>query len=337
MMEYRILGKSELKVSAVGFGGIPIQRGNVDEAKKTIMKARELGINFIDTARGYTVSEEFIGEALDGIRDKWIIATKSMARDKVAMKKDIDISLKNLRTNYIDLYQLHNIKTKEDLEKVLSEEGAYRALMEAKEAGKIGHIGLTSHSLELLEYAIELDKFETIMYPYNIVENQADELFKRAEELNIGVIAMKPLAGGAIEDGALALKFIRNNRSVTVAIPGMGNCKEVEENAKVYEIDSKLTEDEIKKIEEIKNSLGTEFCRRCGYCAPCPQGIDIPSMFIFSGYKERYGLGAWAEDRYFAQKNRAKDCVECGACEKKCPYELPIRKMLAKVRGTFNE
>ena len=104
--------------------------------------------------------------------------------------------------------------------------------------------------------------------------------FKRAEKLNIGVIAMKPLAGGAIEDGALALKFIRNNRSVTVAIPGMGNCKEVEENAKVYEIDSKLTEDEIKKIEEIKNSLGTEFCRRCGYCAPCPQGIDIPLSLI---------------------------------------------------------
>ncbi|WP_462392479.1 aldo/keto reductase [Clostridium cadaveris] len=336
-MEYRVLGKSGLKISAIGFGGIPIQRGSVEEAKGAIVKAQDLGINFIDTARGYTVSEEFIGEALEKRRSSWIIATKSMARDKVSMAKDIEISLKNLRTNYIDLYQLHNIKTREDLEKVLSEEGAYRALIDAKESGKIGHIGLTSHSLELLEYAIELDKFETIMYPYNIVENQADELFKRANELNIGVIAMKPLAGGAIEDGTLALKFIRNNPAVTVAIPGMGNCKEVEENSKVYEENQNLSEEDLKNINEIKKELGNEFCRRCGYCAPCPRGIDIPTMFIFSGYKERYGLGAWAEDRYFSQKNRAKDCIECGACEKKCPYELPIRKMLAKVRRTFNE
>lgn len=336
-MIYRVLGQSGLKVSSIGFGGIPIQRGNEVEAKKAIVRAEKLGINFIDSARGYTVSEEFIGKALEGRRDKWIIASKTMAKDKASMERDIDISLKNLKTEYIDLYQLHNIRTKEDLARVLKEDGAYAALLEAREKGKIGHIGITSHSLELLEYAIELDKFETIMYPYNIVEGQGQRLFEKATGLNIGVIAMKPLAGGAIENGALALKYILSNPWITLSIPGMGSEKEVEENCSITEHPVIFTEKEEKEIENIRKELGDNFCRRCSYCAPCPQGIDIPSMFVFSGYKERYGLGAWGEDRYFAQKNRAKDCIECGACEKKCPYNLPIREMLKKVRKTFEE
>ena len=334
---YRILGKSELRVSSIGFGGIPIQKTNEKEVKKLLIKCEELGINFIDTARGYTVSEEYIGYGLEGRRDKWIIATKSMARDKESMLRDVEISLNNLKTNYIDLYQLHNVKTEDDYDKVLSADGAYAALLQMKEEGKIGHIGITSHSLDILKIAIESGKFETIMYPYNIVETQGEKLFKRCKELNIGVIAMKPMAGGALEDGTLALRFILNNDNITTAIPGMATFEEIEENAAVGNVVPPLSYDELIKIQEISKELGTEFCRRCAYCAPCPQGIDIPAIFILRGYKERYGLEGWAETRYASLDSRAKDCISCGSCEKKCPYDLPIVKMLKEVRNCFNE
>lgn len=336
-MNYRNLVNSGLKVSVIGFGGIPIQRIDNESAKEVIIAAEKKGINFIDTARGYSVSEEYIGEALLGRRDKWIIATKSMARDKQSMSNDINKSLANLKTDYIDLYQLHNVKTMEDYNKVLSEDGAYEALLKFKQEGKIKHIGITSHSLEILKLAIESGKFETIMYPYNIVEDQAEKLFKRAKELNIGIIAMKPMAGGAINNGTLALKYILQNESVTCAIPGMGKIEEVEENAAVASNDIKLTEDEKLEIKKISDELGTEFCRRCGYCAPCTKGIDIPGIFLLQGYKERYNLKKWAEDRYEALKVTAKDCIECGKCESRCPYNLPIIKMLKDVKKTFEK
>jgi predicted aldo/keto reductase-like oxidoreductase len=337
MMEFRTLGSTGLKVSVIGFGGIPIQRIDLEQAKEVILKAEELGMNFIDSARAYSVSEEYIGQALIGRREKWILASKSMARSKSSMARDVETSLNNFKTDYIELYQLHNIRTQKDLDRVLGEEGAYAALLEAKEKGKIGHIGITSHSVDLLKTAIETGKFETIMYPYNIVENQGEELFKRAKELNIGVIAMKPMAGGAIEDGSLALRYILQNDAVTTAIPGMADLKEVEENVSIAKDVTPLTAEEREKANQIIKELGNCFCRRCGYCGPCPQKIDIPTMFLLSGYKERYDLKTWGEDRYFEMKFRAKDCVECGVCEERCPYDLPIRDMLKDVRKTFNE
>ncbi|EQB87064.1 putative aldo/keto reductase-like oxidoreductase [Clostridium punense] len=336
-MKYKNLGKTNLKVSVVGFGGIPVQRVNSEETKKVLLKAEELGINFVDSGRGYSVSEEYIGEALEGRRENWILATKSMVKDKESMARDIEISLKNFKTNYIDLYQLHNIRTVEELERVLKEDGAYAALLEAKALGKIKHIGITSHSLDLLKVAIEMDKFETIMYPYNIVENQGEELFKRAKELDIGVIAMKPMAGGALEDGDLALRYILKNHNVTTAIPGMATVEEVTINAGAAMKQGTFSDSDMEKAAKIAGELGESFCRRCGYCAPCPQKIDIPTMFVFSAYKERYNLAQWAEERYSTMAFTAKDCIQCGACEKKCPYDLPIRNMLLQVRKTFNE
>ena len=167
-MEYRILGKTGLKISRLGFGGIPIQRIDAAGTRALMLQMKEAGINYIDTARGYTVSEEYLGEALEGIREDFIIATKSMARTKEAMAADIEISLKNLRTDYIDLYQVHNA-TLPQLEQVMAPGGALEALLEAKAAGKIGHIGLTAHGLEVFEKALELDWVETFMFPYNIV------------------------------------------------------------------------------------------------------------------------------------------------------------------------
>ena len=333
-MEYITLGKTNLRVSRLGFGGIPIQRINADEAKVLLDAVHKAGINYIDTARGYTVSEELIGQAIEGCRKDFILATKSMARDKEGMAKDIEISLKNLRTDYIDIYQVHNPSV-EQLAQVCAEGGALEALLEAKAAGKIGHIGLTAHSLEVFEKAQELDWVETFMFPYNIVENQGEKLMRRLKEKNIAFIDMKPMAGGAIEDGRLALRYICANDAVTIAIPGMYSVDEVKKNADAVSDTSPLTAGELAAIDKVRQELGTNFCRRCNYCAPCTVGINISGAFLFHGYLSRYGLEDWAKGRYDGLSVKAGACVECGECESRCPYHLPIREMLKKVTADF--
>ena len=335
-MEYRTLGKTGLKISRMGFGGIPIQRIDAEGTRKLLHEMAEKGINYIDSARGYTVSEQYIGYGLEGIRDKFVLATKSMSRTKEAMAADIETSLKNFRTDYIDLYQVHNPSMKQ-LDQVIGEGGALEALMEAKEAGKIGHIGLTAHSTAVFERALELDWVETIMFPYNIVEQQGAELIHKCTEKNIGFIDMKPLAGGAIEDGTLALRYVCSNPDVTVVIPGMAESREIEENMKACSDTSPLTEEELAKMEEVRKQLGTDFCRRCNYCAPCTVGINIPSVFLFAGYLQRYDLGDWARDRYSTLKVKASECIGCGKCEPRCPYHLPIREKLRKCAQDFGE
>jgi len=335
-MEYRILGKTGLRISRLGFGGIPIQRIDADGTKRVIHALHKAGVNYIDTARGYTVSEEYLGYALEGIRQDFVLATKSMSRTKEAMEKDIEISLKNLRTNYIDLYQIHN-PTPADLEQVQAPGGALEALQEAKAAGKIGHIGITLHPIGMFEKALELPWVETIMFPYNIVETQAEELIKACSKKNIGFIDMKPLAGGAIDDPNLALRFIANNPDVTVVIPGMASVRECEQNLAAMNGEIALTPEDEAKVQSLRDTLGTQFCRRCNYCAPCTAGISIYSMFLMQGYHDRYDLKDWAKARYNAMAKTASDCVDCGVCETRCPYNLPIRQMLKKVEALFGK
>jgi predicted aldo/keto reductase-like oxidoreductase len=247
------------------------------------------------------------------------------------MKADIETSLKNLQTDYIDLYQIHNIKTDEEFDICFGENGAYKALAEAKAEGKIGHIGATAHGLESFAKLIREyeDKIETIMFPYNIVENQGAELMKECREKNIGFIAMKPMAGGNLDDTKLALRYIFNNPDCTIAIPGMGSAAEVLSNAS-EEIFQPLSDADKEECAKICKELGSQFCRRCGYCAPCPQGINIPANFLFVNYLRKYDLADWARARYNAMPATAKDCIECGTCETRCPYDLPIREMLKK-------
>ncbi|MDY3017172.1 aldo/keto reductase [Blautia sp.] len=335
-MEYRKLGKTGLTISRMGFGGIPIQRIDAEGTRKLLHEMADKGINYIDTARGYTVSEEYLGYAMEGIRDKFVVATKSMARTKEAMAADIETSLRNLRTDHIELYQVHN-PSMEQLDQVTGKDGALEALMEAREAGKIGHIGLTCHSVQVFERALELEWVETIMFPYNIVENQGEDLIRKCTEKNVGFIAMKPLAGGAIEDASLALRYICANKNVTVVIPGMAEAGELDENIQACEDEKSLTEEELKKIEDVKKQLGTDFCRRCNYCAPCTVGINIPSVFLFAGYLQRYNLADWAKDRYSTLAVKASACVGCGECEKRCPYHLPIREKLKKCAEDMGE
>lgn len=335
-MKYTTLGKTGLKISRMGFGGIPIQRIDAEGTKKLMKQLAEEGVNYIDTARGYTVSEEYLGYALEGIRDKFVIATKSMARTREAMEADIEKSLGNLRTNHIDLYQVHN-PSMEQLDTVIGEGGALEALLEAKAAGKIGHIGLTAHSTAVFERALGLDWVETIMFPYNIVEQQGAELIHKCAEKNIGFIDMKPLAGGAIEDATLALRYVCSNPDVTIVIPGMAEVRELEQNLAACSNTEPLADEELKAMDKVREQLGTDFCRRCNYCAPCTVGINIPSVFLFAGYLQRYDLADWAKDRYSTLKVKASACIGCGKCEPRCPYHLPIREKLKKCAQDMGE
>lgn len=333
-MKYVELGKTGIKVSAMGFGGIPIQRISAEEVPALFDEMEALGINYIDSARGYSVSEEYIGKAIEGRREKFVLATKSMARDKASMAADIEKSLANFKTDYIDLYQIHN-PTPEQLKAVCAPGGALEALEEAKATGKIGHIGLTGHTLEIFDMALELPWVETFMFPYNIVETQCEDRLEALAAQGKAFICMKPLAGGAIESASAAMRFIAANKFVTVCIPGVAEIEELRENCGSYLNDAPISSEEEAEFARIRKELGTVFCRRCGYCAPCSVGINIPVVFTLAGYLERYGLADWAKERYAAQKATAADCIGCGACESRCPYGLPIRDLFKTITEEF--
>ena len=184
---------------------------------------------------------------------------------------------------------------------------------------------------------MEMDWAETVMFPYNIVETQGQELIAKCTEKNIGFIAMKPLAGGAIEDATLAMRFLCSDPNVTVVIPGMAEIKEAEQNLAACENTAPLTAEELAAMDTLRATLGTHFCRRCNYCAPCSAGISIPAMFLMEGYLSRYGLADWAKLRYDGLGKTASDCMECGICETRCPYHLPIREMLKTVAQKFGK
>lgn len=332
-----LLGSTGMEVSVIGFGGIPIQKLSQEEATKIIIEARNRGINFIDTAQAYTVSEQYIGNALkEAGRENFYIATKAMGYDYESMKAAIEKSLKTMELDYIDLFQIHNVSKQEQLDLILSENGALKALVEAKEKGLIKHIGITGHIREILMQAIEHNEFETIQFPFNPVESQGMELFTKALEKGMGTIAMKPMAGGAFTKQRLSLRYIINSNLINVAIPGMDSIEQVAENASVGEISEPLTEEEREELNKEVEILGNDFCRRCGYCKPCPEGIDIPNVFIFEGYVTRYNLPEYGRIKYEALPVKATACVRCRKCERKCPYNLPIVNKLKHAVETFS-
>lgn len=332
-MEYIYNEKLNLKISKIGLGGIPIQKVSQNDAKMVIDECINNGVNYIDSARAYKDSEKIIGYALSNRRDKFILASKSMSRTYEEMERDVNISLENFRTGYIDIYQLHN-PSMEQYEKCMGEGGAYFALLDAKRQGKIGHIGITAHKIEVLERAISSEKFDTIMYPFNVVEVQGREFFKKCKELGILTIAMKPFAGGALDDAKLAIKFLLNE-DIDIIIPGMKDVSEVKENTSVKK--EPLSDQEKEEVERLQKEMGNDFCRRCGYCAPCTKGIDIPNCFVFEAYYTRYNLKEWAIERYNSLKAHASDCIECGKCMARCPYQLNIIEKLKEVKKTFGK
>ena len=331
-MEKRILGRTGLAVTALGFGALPIQRCTMDEAGPVLHAALDAGVNFVDTARGYTDSEEKIGRHIASRRQEYYLASKSFSRDKAGMARDIDISLSKLQTDYIDLYQVHNIKTRADIDAVFAPGGALEALEDARQAGKIGHIGVSGHNMELLVEALGSGRFSTVQAPFNFVESQAEEaLFPLARKENIGIIVMKPLGGGMLDKFDLALRFIIGH-DITTAIPGMDEVSHVEENLAALKNYRPLTPEESAELKRLAESIGASFCRRCGYCIPhCAAGLEIPTLFIFHLQYTKYNMKTVIPPRYAAMHAKASDCIECGACERHCPYDLPIRERLKQV------
>lgn len=330
-MEKRRLGRTGLWVTPLSFGALPMQRCTMEEAGEVLIAALDAGINFIDTARAYTDSEAKIGRYISSRRSEYYLATKTMGRTKAAVAQDIDISLANMQTEYIDIYQLHNVKTEEEWQAVMAPDGALAALKEAKAAGKIRYIGITGHNLDMLIRAVKTGEFDTVQVPFNCVEQRAmTDLFPLARSLDVGIIVMKPLGGGLLSEVDLALRFVLQQENV-VAIPGMDKVEHVTENLAPTKNFTPLTAAEMAKLTALAEELGSNFCRRCGYCMPCVAGIDIPQMFIFELQYNRYGLKTAIPERYKGAKVKASACIECGECEARCPYNLPIRKRMQQV------
>ena len=336
-MREKILGKTGLKVKTFGFGGIPIQRVSEDEAIEVVRKCYDLGLNYYDTARNYSNSEERIGKALEDVRENIYLATKSNKRTAESLKKELEISLKNLRTDYIDVYQLHNISNEEQWKQIREEGGAIEAVNEAKEEGKINHISVTSHSPVLSLKMVKSGIFSTLMIPYNYLTIEPEkELLPLCKKHNVGTIIMKPFGGGAFSNANTAMKYVLNNPDVDIVIPGMMTIQEVQENYKVWQGDLSLSKKELDLIEQDKMELGDQFCRACNYCQPCPQGIPI--SFILRAEKQMLRRMGWSERRIEAvkeAKEKLDTCIDCGQCEDRCPYELPIRELLPKVMNSL--
>ncbi|NIM04755.1 MAG: aldo/keto reductase [Armatimonadetes bacterium] len=330
----RSLGKTGLMVTILGFGGIPIQLVSEEQAIATVRRAHELGVTFFDTARAYTNSEERIGKALEG--RKYIVATKTGARDAEGAYADVLRSLENLRREQIDLYQVHGVNDDGELERVLSAGGALEGLRRAHQEKKIAHIGITGHRRETLIKAVQIcAEFETVQVPFNVVEDDIiDTLLAECSRRNIGTIAMKPVGGGNFSNAPLAVKWCLN-QPITTAIPGMASPTEVEEDVAVGVGDIQLTPVEREQCEQMKEELGPRICRRCGYCQPCPNGVNIFLLLNGTGIIRRMGVERYREWGAEQAIAGAENCQECEICVGKCPYNLPIPELIREALAYY--
>ena len=340
-MRQTVLGKSGLKVSAVGFGGIPIQRLSEPDALATILAALDMGVNFIDTAAGYSDSQCKIGMAIQGRREGLVLASKCGDKTREGMLREIDRSRRELGVDCIDLYQLHNsVQDEASWAQVIeSVDGALAGLIEAKEKGWIGHIGYTSHSMDMALRLTELDVFETIQFPFNLVTSEpATELIPRCRERNLGFIVMKPLCGGQYDNAELAFKFL-NAWPDLVPIPGIETAQEIQQIVEIVESGALLRGGQKVQAEQIARKLGKLFCRRCGYCMPCPQDVPIFFAMTFDSFLTRFSDQMLKNGPAALVAAKAGNCTQCGLCESKCPYKLPIiegvKKALAQARAVL--
>jgi uncharacterized protein len=321
-------GSTDLMVSKVAMGGIPIMRLNKDKGVKVIEEILSMGINFIDTAHVYGDSEEKIGRAIKKFkRESLVLASKSPATDKKTFLSHLDMSLKRLDTDYIDIYQLHGVNSKEISEKVFSEDGAYFGLKEAVSRGKVRYFAFSSHSSNIAKKLMRTKKFQVVQIPFNFVDTEPEtELIPLAYKLKMGVIAMKPMGGGILQDANLAFRYLAQFEGI-VPDPGIERTEEMAEIIKIIEDPRPLTSNEKEEMEKIKKELGNQWCHRCGYCMPCHKNINIQLLLVTKSTIKRMSFETAAN---FLEKavNTAKDCTECRKCIKKCPYNLDIPVLL---------
>jgi uncharacterized protein len=328
-METIRLGRTNLMVSRIGFGGIPIQRLAEDEAVTVVKKCLDLGITYIDTANAYTTSERRIGKAISGRnRKELIIATKSGARTKEGVEQHLENSLKQLGIDYIDLYQFHGVNDIKNLEMVLAPSGPMTVVQKAMKDGVIKHVGITSHSMDAAKEAVKTDRFETIMFPFNFITSEpATDLLPLCRKQDIALIAMKPLAGGMLDNVPVAFKYLLQFPDV-VPLVGIEKTWEIEEIVGLLGKSWKLTKREQNQMQKMKAELGAKFCRRCDYCQPCTANIAISTVMNMPSFAKRMPPERIFSGNLADAMQKAYDCTDCGDCEERCPFKLPIREIM---------
>jgi len=321
------LGRTNLHVTRLGWGGIPIQRVNVDDAVPVIRSVIEMGVDLLDTARGYSDSEHKIGLALRGVERPVVLSTKSSVRtDKIY--GDVKESLKQMGVNKIQIYHLHNVTTLGQYEEVMSPGGAYEGLKRARQEGLIDYIALSSHSLRIIEKGIEDGCFDVVMACYSFLEpDAARTVFPLARAKDIGILAMKAFSGGVIEEAGPALRFVLSEPGI-VPIPGSETIKKARENWKIFTEEHSLQEEDRNRMDALKKQFDQAFCRRCDYCQPCPEKVGIQFVIGLKSVIKRFGPQSQEVGWIRNIIDGARNCKECGECEPRCPYQLPIRELI---------
>jgi len=322
------LGKSEIAATRIGFGGIPIQRLNEEESIRVVRFALDAGINWIDTAHGYSSSEERVGRAIKGYtREELYIFTKGPARDPKTIREQIEHSLKRLDISYIDLYQFHIVPSREVWGK-MKENGTREAVRRLRDEGIIRHIGASAHTEEAALAVLEDPEIEVFQYPFNfIVENEGKVILEQCRKHDIGFIAMKPFAGGALENASPCIRFLLQFEDL-VTDPGFERSAEVEEVVVLARENKPLSEQDRRIMHQLRQELGSHFCRRCGYCTPCAHGVQIIPLMTMDSIVKRFSM-EFLESGWACEAARSVEkCIECGECEDKCPYQLPIMEQI---------
>ena len=321
------LGRTGLQVSRSGFGALPIQRISFDDAKAILRQAYAKGINFFDTARGYTDSEEKIGYALADVRNDIFLATKSKAGDRKTLLKDLETSLRNLKTDHVDILQLHNPA---ELPDPNDPESAYAGLLEARQKGLIRFLGVTNHKIGNALQAAASGHYDTIQFPLNSLSAAADlKLIAACKEQDLGLIAMKGLSGGLITNAATTFSFLRQYDNV-LPIWGIQRMNELDQFITFKQNPPILDEAMWRLIEKDRMELAGDFCRGCGYCLPCPAGIEIPTQARVSLFLGRAPVQPFLTDEFKAKMDRINDCIGCNHCKDNCPYELDTPNLLKR-------
>ncbi len=329
-MQRSRLGRTGLDITRIGFGSIPIQRLALKEAVTVLRRALDMGVGLIDTARSYTDSEEKIGTALRGRAERPVLMSKSYSRDADGIRRDVETSLEKLGASAIEVYLLHNVNTVSLLDQVTSSGGALEGLRRAAQEGLVKFVGISGHKPPILAEALRRDAFDVLEFPFNAIEQEAASLIEEAARRDVGTIIMKPLAGGALRPASAAIRFVLTY-PVSCVIPGIQALNEVAEDLSA---DGKLSDEERQALLQQAAQWKGRFCRRCEYCLQaCPNNVNITLILLFAAYSKRYGLKDWARDRYAALPVRVDACEDCGKCEERCPYDLPIREMLREAHA----
>ena len=328
------LGKTGIKTPQNAFGALPIQRVTMDEAVKILQRAYEGGMTFFDTARAYSDSEEKLGQAFEGMRDKIFIASKTLAKTPDEFWKQLDTSLTNLKTDYLDIYQFHCVP---QCYKPDDGTGMYECMLKAKEQGIIKHIGITAHNIETAFQCVQSGLYETMQFPFSYLTTEKElELVRACAAHGMGFIAMKALAGGLINNSAAAYAYLAQFDHV-LPIWGVQRENELDEFLNYIDCPPLLTAELQTVINKDRQELIGSFCRGCGYCMPCPVGIEINSCARMSLMIRRAPQAAQLTDKAQAMMKKIEDCLHCGKCKAKCPYGLDTPRLLEENYQDYRE